>query len=100
LEDAADRICAEPGPAGGTVSYNWQSAWEESKREILEHASQVWEDVMYDGDLHWAEKFLLLCELPFTFLRKVRTNQQNPGVLLHSCFLLYAAYSQHQHDLT
>ena len=71
LEDAADRICAEPGPAGGNVSYNWTSAWEEGKQEIVDHAGQVWEDIMYDGDLHWAEKFMLLCELPFTFFRKV-----------------------------
>lgn len=72
LEDAADRICAEPGPAGGTISYNWQSAWEEAKQELADHASQVWEDIMFDGDLHWAEKCLLLCELPFTFFRKVQ----------------------------
>lgn len=71
LEDAADRICAEPGPTGGTISYNWHSAFEEGKQELEDHANQVWEDAMFDGDLHWSEKFLLICELPFTFLRKV-----------------------------
>ena len=72
LEDATDRICAEPGPAGGSISYNWPSAWEEGKQEIVDHANQVWDDIAYNGDLHPVEKFLLLCELPFTFLRKVR----------------------------
>ena len=72
LEDANDRICAEPGPAGGSISYNWPAAWEEGKQEIVDHANQIWDDIAYNGDLHPLEKFMLLCELPFTFLRKVR----------------------------
>jgi len=72
LEDAADRICAESGPAGGSISYNWPAAWDEGKQEILDHANQVWDDIAYNGDLHPVEKFLLICEAPFTFLRKVK----------------------------
>ncbi|CAB9508090.1 Mitochondrial sodium/calcium exchanger protein [Seminavis robusta] len=71
LEDAQDRICAEPGPAGGSISYNWPAAFEEGKQEILDHAHQVWDDIAYNGDIHWAEKGMLFCELPFTFLRQV-----------------------------
>lgn len=71
LEDANDRICAEPGPAGGNISYNWEGAFEEGKQELKDHAQQVWDDIAYNGDLHPAEKFMLVCELPFTFLRKI-----------------------------
>lgn len=84
LEDANDRICAESGPAGGSISYNWPSAWEEGKQEIVDHAHQVWDDIAYNGDLHPVEKFLLVCELPFTFLRKVRTIPMLMSILL--CF--------------
>jgi Ca2+/Na+ antiporter len=73
LDDATDRICADPGPGGGSISYNWEAAYDEGKQELRDHASQVWDDIAYNGDLHVIEKILLICELPFTFLRKVRT---------------------------
>jgi hypothetical protein len=90
LEDAADRICAEPGPSGGAVSHNWAGAWEEGKQELVDHANQVWEDIFYDGDLHVVEKFLLVCELPFTFLRKVCTEKN-----IYSCCDAREPVSQH-----
>jgi len=88
LEDAADRICAEPGPAGGAISYNWPSAWEEGTQELTDHAHQVWDDIAYNGDIHFLEKIMLICELPFTFLRKVRLVY----VLLHTDFFFTNRY--------
>jgi Ca2+/Na+ antiporter len=76
LEDVSDRFCAEPGPSGGSISHNWASAFDEGKQELYDHAHEVWDDIAYNGDIHWVEKFLLVCEVPFTFFRKVRVKKQ------------------------
>jgi solute carrier family 24 (sodium/potassium/calcium exchanger), member 6 len=70
LEDATDLTCVAPGSLG-KASMNWIDAFQGGKDDIWQHANEVWDDIMYDGDINMVTKFLLLCELPFTVLRKL-----------------------------
>ena len=44
----------------------------DGKQEVMAAFSEAWEDVAYNGDLNVAEKAMMICEFPFTVLRKVR----------------------------
>jgi Ca2+/Na+ antiporter len=70
VEDHMDQICAGDGSPGISAS-NWTGGWHDGQQEIRAQLYLMWEDVWYNGDLHPAEKFLMVFELPFTFLRKV-----------------------------
>jgi sodium/potassium/calcium exchanger 6 len=70
LGDAVDRACVEPGSAGWSAD-SWGEALKGGREELMNHASQTWDDIVYDGDVYVVNKFLLLCELPFTMLRKL-----------------------------
>lgn len=70
LEDAVDHACIQTGSFGAQAG-SWKEAVDDGKDELIQHAATMWDDIMYDGDVHPISKFLLLCELPFTFLRQV-----------------------------
>ena len=62
--------CVEPGSFGFPAS-NWTGAFYDGREELLQHANSVWEDIAWDADISAISKFLLICELPFTTLRKL-----------------------------
>lgn len=71
LDDTVlDHLCVQPG-SFAIPADSWKEAWVDGQDELIEHAASVWDDIMYDGDVHPVSKFLLLCELPFTFLRQI-----------------------------
>ena len=73
-----DRFDDEPESAGITVptfgsahtSLGWADAWDEAVTEVQRHVGDVWEDVMYNGDLDIVTKYLLVLEFPVTLLRQ------------------------------
>lgn len=69
LEDAIDRACIGTG-ATNTAS-NWNDAICSARADIRQHAESVWDDIVWNGEVHLIDKFLLLCELPLTMLRKL-----------------------------
>ena len=70
IEEHIDHVCTGGGPGFGAS--NWTGAWHDNKQDVIRHANEVWDDIAYNGDVSAGEKFLLLCELPFTIFRKVR----------------------------
>jgi Sodium/calcium exchanger protein len=70
VEDHMDQICVGGG-SPGIQSHNWKGAWEDGKQEVKSALDTLWEDIAFNGDLKAYEKFLLVCEFPFTLLRKV-----------------------------
>jgi len=70
VEDHIDRVCVGEGSTG-TPSYNWTGAWHDGKQEISAELIVLWEEIFSsEGELKVYERILLLCEFPFTVLRK------------------------------
>ena len=69
-DDMIDQICVD-GTSQGFSASNWSGAWHDGKQDVMRHAREVWEDIAWNGDVKPLEKFLLICEFPFTVLRKV-----------------------------
>lgn len=55
----------------GTHADNWSDALLDGRDELVQHVANIWDDIMYNDNVHPVSKFLLLCELPFTCLRQV-----------------------------
>jgi hypothetical protein len=70
LENHIDQICAGDGSLGISAT-NWTGAAYDCRQEIIQHFIQAWDDAVWNGDINAAEKFMLICEFPFTVLRKV-----------------------------
>jgi solute carrier family 24 (sodium/potassium/calcium exchanger), member 6 len=70
VEDHMDHFCVGEG-SPGIQSHNWCGAWQDAKQEVKTAILALWEDIAFNGDLKTYEKFLLVCEFPFTLLRKV-----------------------------
>ena len=72
VEDHIDRVCVGEG-SPGTPSYNWTGAYHDGKQEILADLTELCNEISSsEGELKKHERLLLLCEFPFTLLRKVR----------------------------
>jgi sodium/potassium/calcium exchanger 6 len=71
VQDPVDQLCVAPGSVGFSAS-NWSGAIHDGKQEVITAFSEAWEDIAYNGDLNVAEKAMMICEFPFTALRKVR----------------------------
>ena len=69
-DDMIDQICVD-GASDGFSASNWKGAWHDGKQDVIRHAQEVWEDIAWNGDVTPLEKFLLICEFPFTVMRKV-----------------------------
>jgi Ca2+/Na+ antiporter len=71
INDQIDQGCVADGSLGFSAM-NWSGALHDCKQEVMASLNETWEDVAYNGDLNKAEKAMLICEFPFTILRKVR----------------------------
>lgn len=87
-----DDACATPG-ALGIPATNWAGAFHDGRNEIIQHASSVWEDIVWNGDVNVVSKFLLLCELPFTTLRKLTVPIPCEGFYVRAMVALSVAIS-------
>jgi solute carrier family 24 (sodium/potassium/calcium exchanger), member 6 len=70
LDETVDRYCVARGSYGAPAT-NWAGAFEDGRAELVEHAYAVWDDIVWNGDVHAISKVLLIIELPFTILRKI-----------------------------
>jgi len=75
------------------TSTGWRNLFDDARLELLSHASSVWEDIVWNGDVHPVEKFLLLCELPITALRKVSVPIPCEGYYVRAMVALSMAVS-------
>ena len=91
LEDAIDRVCIGSDMTGRAKS--WNEAYLEGKAELKEHAESVWEDIVWNGDVHVVDKFLLLCELPVTAIRKITVPVPCEGFYVRGLVALSLAIS-------
>jgi sodium/potassium/calcium exchanger 6 len=87
-----DDACVTPG-AMGVPATNWVGAFYDGRNEIIQHASSVWEDIVWNGDVNVVSKFLLLCELPFTTLRKLTVPIPCEGFYVRAMVALSVAIS-------
>jgi sodium/potassium/calcium exchanger 6 len=87
-----DDACTTPG-ALGIPATNWAGAIHDGRNEIIQHASSVWEDIVWNGDVNVVSKFLLLCELPFTTLRKLTVPIPCEGFYVRAMVALSVAIS-------
>jgi len=105
LEDAHD-VCISTGSSGISAT-NWWGAFHDAQQELTEHAAAVWEDIVWNGDINAATKFLLLCELPFTTLRKLTVPIPCEGYYVRALVALslslsplwFCLYLWHGHDI-
>jgi sodium/potassium/calcium exchanger 6 len=72
VDEQIDQFCSTGGPGADISASNWSGAWYDGSNELRTHMNKVWEDIASNGDLSQAEKFILICELPFTIGRQVR----------------------------
>jgi sodium/potassium/calcium exchanger 6 len=70
VEENVDRLCVQGGTLGFSAS-NWSGAWHDGKQDLVTHANEVWRDIFYNADVSIVTKIVLVCELPFTVIRKV-----------------------------
>jgi sodium/potassium/calcium exchanger 6 len=87
-----DDACSMPG-ALGIPATNWAGAFYDGRNEIVQHAASVWEDIVWNGDVNVVSKFLLLCELPFTTLRKLTVPIPCEGFYVRAMVALSVAIS-------
>jgi sodium/potassium/calcium exchanger 6 len=66
LTDGMDHICTQHGFS----AHNWKGAWNDGMYELEMELHDVWKDCK-DDDQPLYEKILLVCEFPFTVLRKL-----------------------------
>mmetsp|Transcript_122591 Transcript_122591/g.183350 ORF Transcript_122591/g.183350 Transcript_122591/m.183350 type:complete len:692 (-) Transcript_122591:226-2301(-) len=105
LENHIDTFCAGDGSHGVSAT-NWTGASYDCRQEIMQHFYQAWEDAVWNGDINAAEKFMLICEFPFTILRKASIpipceGYYNRGVIALSIGmspLWFAFYMYSGHD--
>lgn len=71
IHDQIDQLCVADGSTGFSAM-NWSGALHDGKQEVMASLNETWEDIAYNGDLNKAEKAMMICEFPFTVLRKVR----------------------------
>lgn len=106
VQDQVDQLCVAPGSLGFSA-VNWSGAMHDGKQEVMTAFSQAWEDVAYNGDLNVAEKAMMICEFPFTVLRKVTVpipceGYYNRGLVALSlalCPLWFAYYIWVGHEI-
>lgn len=107
VEDHIDRVCVGEG-SSGVPSYNWTGACHDGKQEILEELTELWSEISSsEGELQLYERLLLLCELPFTVLRKATIpipceGYYNRGFVALSVpvsTLWFSCYLYIQHDI-
>lgn len=71
VDEQMDQFCSAGGPDSDVCAASWSGACHDGKQEIVSHFSQVWGDIVWNGELRKAEKFIMLSELPFTIGRKI-----------------------------
>ena len=70
LMRGAESMCVDRNSMGFSISATWEEAWDEGTNEVRRHVEALWDDVAYNGDLHFVSKYLLLLEFPVTLLRQ------------------------------
>jgi len=70
LEDSMDQVCVAPDGTSYSA-HNWFGALHDAKQELYAHAQETWADIVDNDENNKLDKFLLICELPFVFLRKI-----------------------------
>jgi len=92
LGDAVDRMCVDPQSVG-IPSSNWSGAFYDGQDELIQHGNQVWDDIVWNGDISVVSKFLLVLELPFTVLRKLTVPIPCEGYYVRALVALSLAVS-------
>jgi hypothetical protein len=73
---AADRyrrlLCIKGGGSGHPAHTTWAGAFQDGRRELVEHFRGHWRDIMDDEESNRLESCLLIIEYPLTLARKVR----------------------------
>ncbi|GAX27176.1 solute carrier family 24 (sodium/potassium/calcium exchanger), member 6 [Fistulifera solaris] len=65
-----DSACVESG-SPGVPAGSWKTSFKDGRKELIDHMYAVWGDIFWNDDVDLLSQFLLLCEFPFTFLRKI-----------------------------
>jgi sodium/potassium/calcium exchanger 6 len=65
-----DSACVESG-SPGLPAGSWKASFKDGRKELIDHMYAVWGDIFWNEDVDLLSQFLLLCEFPFTFLRKI-----------------------------
>lgn len=99
VQDQMDQFCVENG-SEGFEALNWSGAFHDCKQEVLASMREAWDDIAYNGDLNGLEKAMLICEFPFTIMRKATVpipcdGYYNRGIIALSvaiCPLWFAYY--------
>jgi len=69
--EGLEGMCAEDGTLG-FGAHSWRGAFYDGREELRVHARETWrDDIMDNEENSKLDKFLLICELPFTVLRKL-----------------------------
>jgi len=106
VRDHMNQLCVAYGSEGFRAS-NWFGGFQDSKQEIMACLRETWEDITYNGDLRAIEKAMLICEFPFTVLRRMTVpipceGYYNRGVVALSvalCPLWFAYYIRVGHEV-
>ena len=105
VDNHMDQICVGDGEQGVGAA-NWKGGFYDCKQEIIQHFNETWEDAVWNGDNNVAEKIMLICEFPFTVLRKATISipcegYYNRGIIALSIALspLWSAFYMYKsHD--
>jgi sodium/potassium/calcium exchanger 6 len=106
VRDQMDQLCVADTSEGFRAS-NWSGAFYDGRQEVMASIREAWEDITYNGDLNIVEKAMLICEFPFTVMRKVTVSipcegSYNRGLVALSmalCPLWFAYYIWVGHEV-
>jgi len=71
LMEGVDNMCTVVGSTSSGMSTSWLEAWIQAKKEFGDHFRAYWGGIWENEENNAFDKFFLICELPFTVLRKL-----------------------------
>lgn len=71
LLENVDNLCSADGSTSSGMDISWGNSLSTGWTELTEHFSKYMEDIFENEENNAFDKFFLVCEFPFTFLRKL-----------------------------
>jgi Ca2+/Na+ antiporter len=66
-----DNMCTIDGSSSSGMSISWGTSFATGWHELIDHFSDYYNEIFTNEENNSLDKFLLVCELPFTVLRKL-----------------------------
>jgi hypothetical protein len=69
--EGVDNMCTVEGSLSSGMGTSWGDSFATAKHELKTHFHNFYQDIWYNDENSFFDKFFLTVELPFTIMRKV-----------------------------